>query len=233
MRPPHLPARPVAPPSPPAEGEACYRAGLRLHPDDPMLHLNLAIVLLLTGRFDEGWKEYEWRFRAGAAKLPQCGRPRWSGDDLAGRVLLIRAEQGMGTTIQFSRYLPTAAARGPIVFEVQPGLRQLMGSVVDMARIVTAGDALPTFDVWCPLLSLPHLFGTEAPATPYLTADADRIATWRNRIGTHGRRIGIAWQGNPVAAVERGRSIPLREFLPLAKVPGVRLISLQKHHGLE
>jgi hypothetical protein len=72
-----------------------------------------------------------------------------------------------------------------------------------------------------------------APAAPYLAADPARVALWRDRIGTHGRRIGIAWQGNPAAAAERGRSVPLREFLPLAQVPGVRLISLQKHHGLE
>ena len=73
----------------------------------------------------------------------------------------------------------------------------------------------------------------EAPAPPYLAADPDRVTVWRERIGAHGRRIGIAWQGNPASAAERGRSIPLREFLPLAQVPGVRLISLQKHHGLE
>jgi hypothetical protein len=91
---------------------------------------------------------------------------------------------------------------------------------------------LPPFDLWCPLLSLPRLFGTP-PAPPYVRADTARVAFWRERIGAHGRRIGIAWQGNPAAPAERGRSIPLREFLPLAKLPNVRLISLQKHHGLD
>jgi Flp pilus assembly protein TadD len=215
----------------PAEAEEVYRAALRLGPDDPVPHVNLGIVLLLAGKFEEGWGEYEWRFRAGAAKLPPCSQPYWNGDELAGRTLLIRAEQGMGDTIQFCRYVTMATVRGPIVFEVQPGLRHLMREVAPW--VIEVGDALPKFDVWCPLLSLPHLFGMQAPAPPYLTADADRVTTWRDQIGPQGRRIGIAWQGNPLAAAERGRSIPLREFLPLAQLPGVRLISLQKHHGLE
>jgi tetratricopeptide (TPR) repeat protein len=215
----------------PAEAEDCYRAALRLHPDDPVLHANLAIVLLLAGKFAEGWAEYEWRFRAGAARVPPCSQPRWNGEDLADRTLLIRAEQGMGDTIQFCRYMPMAAARGRVLLEVQPGLRHLMRDTA--TRIIEVGQTPPPFDVWCPLLSLPHLFGMQAPAPPYLAADDDRVTAWRDRIGTHGRRIGIAWQGNPTAGAERGRSIPLREFLPLAQVPGVRLISLQKYHGLE
>ncbi len=214
-----------------ADAEACYRAALRINPDDPVLHLNLGIVLLLRGQFDDGWQEYEWRFRAGATALPPCDKPRWQGEDLAGRRLLIRAEQGMGDTIQFCRYLPVAADRGSVVFEVQPGLRHLMGDLA--AEVIEVGEPLPPFDLWCPLLSLPRLLGNQAPLPPYLIADADRIATWRDRIGAHGRRIGIAWQGNPSAAAERGRSVPLRAFLPLARVPGVRLINLQKHHGLE
>ncbi len=213
------------------EAEECYRAALRLQPDDPVLHLNLGIALLLAGRFDAGWEEYEWRFRAGAARVPPCTQPRWNGEELAGRTLLIRAEQGIGDTIQFCRYVTMAAARGPVVLEVQPGLRHLVRDLP--ARIIEAGGVLPVFDLWCPLLSLPHLLGMQAPAPPYLAADPDRVAVWRDRIGAHGRRIGIAWQGNPASAAERGRSIPLREFLPLAQVPGVRLISLQKHHGLE
>jgi Flp pilus assembly protein TadD len=215
----------------PADAEACYGAALQLSPGDPVLHLNLGIIRLLTGKFETGWEEYEWRFRAGAVKLSPCSQPRWFGEDLGGRTLLIRAEQGVGDTIQFCRYVTMAAARGRVVFEVQPGLRHLLRDVA--AEVVTVGDALPPFDTWCPLLSLPHLFGMQAPMPPYLAADAGRVAAWRERIGTHGRRIGIAWQGNPVAAVERGRSIPLREYLPLAQVPDVRLISLQKHHGLE
>ena len=216
-----------------AEAESCYRQALRRHPEDAVLHVNLAIVLLLSGRFDEGWREYEWRFRAGAAHVPACDQPRWNGEDLAGRTLLIRAEQGMGDTIQFGRYVAMAASRGRVVLEVQPGLRHLLSGIVPAENIALVGEPLPKFDLWCPLLSLPYIFGMQAPAPPYLRADAARVATWRERIGAHGRKVGIAWQGNPTSAAERGRSVPLREFAPLAQVEGVRLISLQKHHGLD
>jgi tetratricopeptide (TPR) repeat protein len=216
-----------------SEAETCYRTALRRRPDDPVLHLNLGIVLLLGGRLAEGWNEYEWRFRAGAATLPPCGQPQWGGEALNGRTLLIRAEQGMGDTLQFCRYVSMAAAGGPVVLEVQPGLRHLLSRDLAGVPIVGVGDALPAFDVWTPLLSLPRLLGLQAPAPPYLTAEGDRVARWRERIGLQGLKIGIAWQGNPNAAAERGRSIPLREFAPLARVPGVRLISLQKYHGLD
>ena len=216
-----------------ADAAAGYRAALRQHPDDPVLHHNLGVALLLAGKSEQGWQEYEWRFRAGAVQIPTCAQPRWDGENLAGRRLLIRAEQGLGDTIQFCRYVPIAAQCGEVVLEVQPGLRRLIDGVLDERQIVTVGEPLPPFDVWCPLLSLPHLLGMAAPAPPYLNTDADRVAAWRSRIGTHGRRIGIAWQGNPASAAERGRSVPVREFLPLAQVSGVRLISLQKHHGVD
>jgi tetratricopeptide (TPR) repeat protein len=216
-----------------ADAEASYRAALHRHPDDAVLHLNLGVLLLLAGRFAEGWDEYEWRFRAGAARLPDCSQPIWAGDELAGRTLLIRAEQGMGDTIQFCRYVDLAATRGRVIFEVQTGLERLLAPGLGGVPIVTVGDALPPFDLWCPLLSMPRLLGMDATPPPYLMAEPDRIARWHQRIGTQGRKIGIAWQGNPASAAERGRSIPLREFLPLAQVPGARLISLQKHHGLE
>lgn len=215
------------------EAEAAYRAAIRANPEDAVAHFNLGIVLLLLGRFDDGWREYAWRFRAGAASISRCGKPRWSGDALGSRTLLIRAEQGMGDMIQFCRYVKLAAERGSVVLEVQPGLRRLLSRLIDPERIVQVGDTLPSFDLWCPLLDLPLLLGMEAPKPPYLEAEPDRVAAWRDRIGPHGRKIGIAWQGNPTAATDRGRSIPLQEFLPLARVPGLRLISLQKHHGLD
>jgi tetratricopeptide (TPR) repeat protein len=215
------------------EAEACYRAAIQTRPEDAAAHVNLGIVLLLAGRHGEGWPEYAWRFRAGAVRIPACDKPRWNGGALDGRTLLIRCEQGLGDTVQFSRYLKVAAERGSVVFEAQPGLRRLLSGVIGPERMVSVGEALPAFDVWCPLLDLPLLLGMDAPAPPYLAADAERILKWRERIGPEGRKIGIAWQGNPNAAAERGRSVPLREFLPLAGVPGVRLISLQKHHGLD
>jgi tetratricopeptide (TPR) repeat protein len=217
----------------PAEAEAIYRQALRLQPQNATLHVNLGIVLLLAGRLTEGWQEYEWRFRAGAAKLPSCDRPQWNGEPLAGRTLLIRAEQGLGDTIQFCRHVPAVAGDGILIFEVQPGLRRLMSGLPGVTGLVTVGEALPSFDLYCPLLSLPRLLGTQGLPVPYLTAEPDRVTEWRDRLGADGFRVGIAWQGNPTSAAEQGRSVPLHYYLPLAQVPGVRLISLQKRHGLE
>jgi tetratricopeptide (TPR) repeat protein len=217
----------------PSDSEAGYRRALRLQPDDAVLHVNLGVVLLLAGRFTEGWDEYEWRFRAGAAKLPPCDQPQWNGERLAGRTLLVRAEQGLGDTIQFCRHVPLVAADGRLIFEVQPGLRRLMSGLPGIAQLVTVGETLPRFDLHCPLLSLPRLLGNAGMEVPYLTAEPDRVTAWRDRLGTDGFRIGIAWQGNPTSAAERGRSVPLHHFMPLAQVLGVRLISLQKQHGLE
>jgi tetratricopeptide (TPR) repeat protein len=217
----------------PADAEAQYRQALRLQPQNATLHVNLGIVLLLAGHLTEGWQEYEWRFRAGAAKLPPCERPQWNGEPLAGRTLLIRAEQGLGDTIQFCRHVPAVADGGTLIFEVQPGLRRLMSCLPGVTRPVTVGETLPPFDLYCPLLSLPRLLGNRGLPVPYLVAEPDRVTEWRDRLGAGGFRVGIAWQGNPVSAAEQGRSVPLHHYLPLAQVPGVRLISLQKHHGLE
>ena len=209
------------------EAESHYRAALSHHQQDPILHFNLAVTLLLKGDFASGWDEYRWRFQAGAARIPPCSQPEWNGEPLNDRHLLLRAEQGMGDTIQFCRYVPR---QGAVTLEVQPGLQRLLAPLG--VPTIAVGDPPPPFDLYCPLLSLPRILA-DAPPPPYLTAEPDRVARWRARIGSHGRRIGIAWQGNPTAATERGRSIPLQFFLPLAQVPGVRLISLQKHHGLE
>jgi tetratricopeptide (TPR) repeat protein len=217
----------------PSDSEAGYRRALQLRPDDAALHLNLGVVLLLAGRLAEGWEEYEWRFRAGAAKLPPCDQPQWNGETLAGRTLLVRAEQGLGDTIQFCRHVPLVAADGRLIFEVQPGLKRLMSCLPGVAQLVTVGEMLPRFDLHCPLLSLPRLLGNAGMQVPYLTVEPDHVSAWRERLGTGGYRIGIAWQGNPTSAAERGRSVPLHHFTPLAQVPGVRLISLQKQHGLE
>lgn len=114
---------------------------------------------------------------------------------------------------------------------------RLLRSSPFAVTVVARGDELPAFDAQAPLMSLPAIFQTtEAtiPVTiPYLHAEPDRVARWRTCIGSHGYRIGIGWQGSPAGSVDRGRSIPLAAFEPLARLPGVRLISLQKHHGVE
>jgi hypothetical protein len=224
----------------PAEAAASYREALRLRPNYPEAHTNLGRALLMAGRFEEGWKEHEWRWKVKtsfSSSARDFSAPLWRGEAIGDRTILLHAEQGLGDTLQFCRYAPLIVCNGRIILEVQAPLVRLLSRLLGVMQIVARGDNLPPFDLHCPLMSLPHAFGTTLDtipaAMPYLSADPVRVAFWRDRIGTHGRRIGIVWQGNPVAPTQRGRSVPLREFLPLAQVPDVRLISLQKHHGLD
>ena len=214
-----------------ADAENRLAAALRLAPGDPRALYNRALLLLLAGHFQAAWPGWEERFRAGAVRERGLPGPRWRGEPLNGRTLLIHAEQGLGDTIQFCRFpLP---ADGPVVFEVPARMVRLLSGLPKTARIVAAGERLPSFDLVCPLMSLPGILGTIPAQVPYLAAEPDRVARWRDRIGGHGFRIGIAWQGNPDRREDAGRSIRLEHYLPLATVPGVRLISLQKDAGSE
>ncbi len=217
------------------QAEARLAAACRLAPDDPRIRYNQALLLLLLGRYEQAWPGWEERFRAGAVPARTLGQPRWRGEPLAGRTLLIHAEQGLGDTIQFCRFpFPTD---GTVVFEVQPRIARLLASLTNAPRIVRAGEALPPFDLECPLMSLPAIRRTtEAtiPATiPYLFAEPESVKRWRERLGDNGFRVGIAWQGNVARREDGGRSIRLEHYLPLASVHGVRLISLQKDVGTE
>ncbi len=221
------------------EAEVLLREALRRQPGDPVLMYNLALLLLLTGRDQDAWPGWEQRFAARAVPARGGTLPQWAGDPLNGRTLLVHAEQGLGDTLQFCRFLPPLAATGAtIVFEAPTRLHRLLSSMPGVPPIVT-GDQRVTADVICPLMSLPaRLAGAATPVPlagtmPYLFAEPGRIAQWRNRLGSNGFRIGIAWQGNPGRTEDLGRSIPLPEFLPLSQIPGVRLISLQKNDGTD
>lgn len=222
------------------EATAVQRRSLRVDPDNPESRLNLAQLLLLQGVFAEGFDAYEWRWR-GAALAPTrqaFDRPQWRGEPGNGRTLLLWAEQGLGDTLQFVRYVPMARALGwRVVLQVPAALRRLLATLDPEVRMLDDGGKLPSFDAHSPLLSLPRLLGTTVatiPASaPYLRAEDRRRAEWRGRLPRDGYRVGIVWQGNPAGGIDRGRSYPLACAAPLARVPGVRLISLQRLHGLD
>jgi tetratricopeptide (TPR) repeat protein len=227
------------------EAAASFGCALAHKPDDPSARFALAFLYLTLGDFALGWPLYEARFEVPALGNParHFSAPRWSGaEPLAGKTLLVHAEQGLGDVIQFCRYLPLLAAQGAsVVFEVMPSLKALLRTLPPAIRLVGRGESLPPVDYYCPLLSLPLAFRTRLDTiptqVPYLTAERERIASWMQRLrALKGLRVGIAWQGN--LAVEkliwaRGRSIPLAALEPLAQLPGVRLVSLQKGPGLE
>ena len=209
-----------------AEALACYGRALALKPDYARAHFNRSLTLLLTGQFKEGWEEYEWRFVV-AQYDRGFDRPLWSGELLAGRTILLHAEQGFGDTLQFLRYVPIVAERGgSVVLEVPASLVRLARTVAGAAEVVAAGDPLPAFDCHFPLLSLPRVFKTNLAtipgAVPYLRVPTEASLGWAERIPTTpGPRVGIVWAGTTVGAID------LRLLEPLWEVGGVSWFSLQ------
>ena len=227
------------------EAAASFRRALAHKPDDPSAKFALAFLYLALGEFDLGWPLYESRFDVSALGNParRFSAARWDGvQPLAGKTLLIHAEQGLGDVIQFCRYLPLLSAQGAsVVFEVMPSLKALLRTLPAAIGLVGRGAPLPPIDYYCPLLSLPLAFNTRVdtiPAqVPYLTAEPPRVASWRQRLRSlSGLRVGLAWQGNLTVEKQvwaRGRSIPLAALEPLTQLPGICLIALQKGPGLE
>jgi tetratricopeptide (TPR) repeat protein len=201
---------------------------------------NRAMAWLLKGDCVQGWPEYEWRLKCRGVPAVDYPQPRWQGEHLAGRTILLHAEQGLGDTLQFVRYAPLVKRRGGTVLLVCPApLVALLERTPGIDRVLAAGSPLPPFDVHAPLLSLPLILATrslaEIPAeVPYLFAAPEAIARWRRTLAAQrGFRVGVAWQGNPRYPLDRQRSFPLVALEPLARVEGVRLISLQKGAGAE
>jgi tetratricopeptide (TPR) repeat protein len=219
----------------PEEAIARYRTALQEKPDYPDAHANLAITLLLAGQFDEGWREYEWRWRQDKNKpfVRPFRQPQWNGEETGNRVLLLHAEQGLGDTLQFCRFVPDIAAGRRVILEVQAPLVPLLSGLPGIEKIVAAGEPLPPFDLHCPLLSIPRVLGTTletVPAkTPYLRADPQRVSVWRQRVQElDGLRVGLVWAGNQTMTADRRRSVPLECFSLLADMAGVHFVSLQK-----
>lgn len=214
-----------------ADAEATLRQALKVAPDNPVLRYNWALLMLLLNRTAEARAGWEDRFRSGAIPPRPFRQPQWLGEPLGSRTLLVHTEQGLGDVIHFARYLP--AIPGNVVFEAPPRLMRLLGSNTAMPPMIPLGTAPPRADTVIPLLSLPVRIGIVPVQPPYLFAEPDRIAAWKDRIGASGFRIGINWQGFPGRFEDKGRSMPLHHFAPLAAIPGVRLISLQKGEGEE
>ena len=221
----------------PYEAIPYYQKALSLQPDYATAHWNLALALLLTGNFREGWKEYEWRWETEylSSSKRNFKKPMWTGSDIKGLTILLHAEQGFGDTFQFVRYAPLVAALGAeVVLECHKQSASLMGSVDGICRVLVRGEELPSFDVQCPLLSLPLAFDTTLETIPsklpYMSADVSLTDKWKELLKHDDSKlkIGIVWAGNPGFKQNHYRNIPLHFFVPLAGLPGVTLYSLQK-----
>jgi len=223
----------------PAEAAKHTEIALRIKPNFAVAQLNRAVTRLRSGDFRQGWLGFEWRRYCRQHRLRKFRKPLWTGDPLPQQTVLLHAEQGLGDTMQFIRYVTLVKQRvGRVVVECQKPLYKLLSRGPQVDQLVARGQELPEHDVQASLMSLPAIFGTTlqtVPAeVPYLFADEDLIQSWRKRLADHdGFKVGIAWQGSPKYAGDVYRSPPLRHFKPLAEVEGVVLLSLQKGRGSE
>ena len=205
---------------------AAYDKALSLLPTYGDAYWNKSLLLLLLGRYEEGWKLYEWRWRSRglAYAARNFAEPLWGGEDLIGKTILLHAEQGLGDTLQFARYVPLVAARGGQIFlEVPASLTGLLSRLDPRVTVIARGVSLPHFDVQCPLMSLPAVFGTTVdtiPATiPYLSAAPEHVARWRSQLGPQMKlRVGLTWAGRPGYANDYTRSMSPETLSPLLDV---------------
>jgi len=196
--------------------------------------------MLRLGDYRGGWRDFEWRWKVEGfpSTRPNVKAAEWQGEKLDGRRLLVFNEQGLGDVIQFVRYLPRLLEREAKVTLLAPAkLARLLRPLTAQMEVISTIKGDEVFDFQCALMDLPLRFKTDVSSipnkVPYLGAEQGLVARWRERIGSHGFKIGIAWQGNPQGKIDEGRSILVENFAPLSRLPGVRLISLQKQYGLD
>jgi tetratricopeptide (TPR) repeat protein len=202
--------------------------------DDADLDFSEALARLTLGDYRSGFAKYEARWRRTGMPAQKSRGRLWLGEyPLQRKTVLLHAEQGLGDTIQFARYVPHLAASGAnIVLEVQRELTALLGRLAGGAMIIARGETPPRYDVHCPLGSLPLALRTEPDSVPadipYLSADDAALAKWSARIGALARpRIAIAWSGNADHFNDRNRSVPFARLAPLFSAPA-RFISIQR-----
>ena len=222
------------------EAIALYEERLPLRPSLGA-HGHYAVALLTAGRLSEGWSQYEYRWTQDPllSLRPAFRKPVWSGQDLRGRTILLRSEQGVGDVIQFIRYAPMLKALGAnVVLQLRKGIAELARGFHGIDTIVEPNSPYPAFDFYIHPMSLPRVFGSDLdtiPASvPYIDIESGRVERLRSRIGSDDAlNVGLVWAGDPAHLRDRQRSISLAQLAPLASIPGLRLVSLQKGPAAE
>jgi len=215
------------------EAMACYRRALELKWEYPDAQVNAALLHLMRGEFEAGWEKYEWRFKRLDYDKRDFRQPMWQGEPLAGKRILLHAEQGFGDSIHFLRYLPLVLARGgAVTVEVQRALVRLAAGIPGRFVVVSKGAPLPDFDLHCPLASLPRIFATRLdniPAeVPYLFPRKATVNRWKHLLGPKpGLKIGLVWAGSARHVNDRNRSFALARLRPLIEAVPARWFSLQ------
>ena len=222
-----------------------FRESIRQFPENVTYHYNLSNALLRKGLFEEGFKEYSWRWKSNELKdfASRRGDPRreWKGQEITGKTLLIHGEQGYGDTLQFCRYASLAAERGiHVILYVPQPLVRLLKTLAGVSRVIPYEESPPTYDYYISVIDMAMVFGTR-PTTipsviPYLSPHEKDLKFWRNRLSHNKKikKIGLSWSGNPreqspnCNAADARRSIPFELFSRLLRVPGFEFYSLQK-----
>lgn len=216
------------------EAIGIYERMIAANPADADAHACLGMRRLLLGNFRGGWPEYEWRLKTQYMAVPPSSAPRWNGEPIAGKTVLLLAEQGFGDTVQFVRFARDVKARGArVILGCHPALSRLLARCEGVDMIVSEGNRAPPFNAQVMLLSLPGVFGTTLetiPAdVPYLQVPPGAGAQSISEISHHAGvlRVGLVWAGG-VYTKNRHRNITLKQFIDLFRIPGMQFFSLQK-----
>ena len=199
-----------------------FESSIAINPDFAEGYYNKSLTLLSVGKLKEGFKLYEHRWKTPhfQTQLRHFPQPLWMGnEDLTGKTILVHSEQGLGDSIQFSRYIKLFETKKcRVLLEIEKPLISLMECLLPREHIFEKGSTLPTFDFHCPMMSLPHAFGTSLnkipSSTPYFSAQGRRVERWRRRLKVSKKpSIGIAWRGNPNHVNDQRRSANLDELI--------------------
>jgi tetratricopeptide (TPR) repeat protein len=226
------------------EALASFDRAVALKPDYGESHWNRALAMLLAGDYENGWREFEWRWKTtevlGSFKREEMGAAPWTGQEsLSEKSILLYCEQGLGDAIQFCRYTKLLAERGArVVIEADRSLVRLFTTLEGVGEVVAVGDKRPKCDFFCSMLSLPLAFQTTLSsvpaAVPYLKAEPDKVLAWKTKLDGDSRpKVGLVWSGGfrpnhpELWSVNRRRNIALRKLAPL-KNPEIEFYSLQK-----
>ena len=219
----------------PAGAIPFLQRSIQLAPAHPTAQFNLAVAYLLAGDYARGWTQYEtrWNYEHLAGTLPNYSQPRWTGQDVQDKTVLVIGEQGHGDNIQFVRFVGDIAARGArVILTLNPSLKPLIiGEAIP--TILTDGDPLPEFDYWIPIMSIPAVIGTTvdniASVQYYLTADTALQRAWQERLGPKRRlRVGFCWSGRRDTWINRHKAMPFEVMLELVqRNPSYEWINLQ------
>lgn len=206
------------------EALGCYDRALALDPENDAVKVNKGMILLARGQYKEGWSHYEKRIKLvdfEESNLKKINAPKWTGQSLNGKTILVHTEQGFGDTLQFCRYVSWVKALGAdVILYVDKKLKSLMSSLKGVDRLVVYGESVPKHDYRVSIMSLPHIYyrvgGEYSFEVPYLSIDPALVEQWTNALASSDKkRVGIIWQGNPGFMWDKYRSIALENYLPI------------------